>query len=50
MQDYVFALLTGYTDPPAGTEINEPQVFNAYFPVSPFACLLTYGVTLYNKY
>lgn len=30
--DYVFALLTGYTDAPAGKEINEPQVFNPYFP------------------
>ena len=33
MQDYVFALLTGYTDAPAGKDVAEPQVFNAYFPV-----------------
>jgi len=30
--DYVFALLTGYSDAPAGKEVSEPQVFNAYFP------------------
>jgi len=30
--DYVFALLTGYTDAPAGKHVAEPQVFNPYFP------------------
>lgn len=30
--DYVFALLTGYTDAPAGKEVAEPMVFNPYFP------------------
>merc|ERR1712093_962802 len=30
--DYVFALLTGYTDPPAGKQVADPMVFNPYFP------------------
>ncbi|GFU32094.1 cytochrome c1, heme protein, mitochondrial [Nephila pilipes] len=31
-EDYVFALLTGYCDPPAGVEIAEGQYYNPYFP------------------
>jgi ubiquinol-cytochrome c reductase cytochrome c1 subunit len=30
--DYIFALLTGYTDPPAGFEVPEGLNFNPYFP------------------
>lgn len=30
--DYVFSLLTGWMDPPAGVESEENQYFNAYFP------------------
>ncbi|KAG0240874.1 cytochrome c1 [Mortierella sp. GBA43] len=30
--DYVFSLLTGYMDPPAGIEIREGLNFNPYFP------------------
>ncbi|KAK9674897.1 cytochrome c1 [Basidiobolus ranarum] len=30
--DYIFALLTGYVDPPAGVEIREGLNFNPYFP------------------
>ncbi|KAG0074376.1 cytochrome c1, partial [Podila epicladia] len=30
--DYVFSLLTGYQDPPAGVEIREGLNFNPYFP------------------
>lgn len=30
--DYIMALLTGYTDPPAGKSIAETQAFNPYFP------------------
>ncbi|PWN21954.1 putative CYT1-cytochrome c1, heme protein [Microstroma glucosiphilum] len=30
--DYIFALLTGYTDPPAGVELPEGMNFNPYFP------------------
>ncbi|KAJ1970628.1 cytochrome c1 [Dimargaris xerosporica] len=30
--DYVFALLTGYHDPPAGVEIREGLNYNPYFP------------------
>ncbi|RKP07131.1 cytochrome c1, partial [Thamnocephalis sphaerospora] len=30
--DYVFALLTGYCDPPAGVEIREGLNYNPYFP------------------
>ncbi|KAL9938262.1 hypothetical protein V8E36_002885 [Tilletia maclaganii] len=30
--DYVFSLLTGYCDPPAGLEVAEGMNFNPYFP------------------
>jgi ubiquinol-cytochrome c reductase cytochrome c1 subunit len=30
--DYLFALLTGYTEPPAGVSIMKGQYYNAYFP------------------
>lgn len=30
--DYIFALLTGYSDPPAGVEIREGLNYNRYFP------------------
>jgi hypothetical protein len=32
LQDYIFALLTGYIDPPAGVEIREGMNYNPYFP------------------
>ncbi|KAF8792300.1 Cytochrome c1 like protein [Argiope bruennichi] len=31
-EDYVFSLLTGYCDPPAGVELAEGQYYNPYFP------------------
>jgi len=31
-EDYIFALLTGYVDPPAGIVLREGQYFNPYFP------------------
>lgn len=31
-EDYVFSLLTGYCDPPAGIEIREGLYYNPYFP------------------
>jgi ubiquinol-cytochrome c reductase cytochrome c1 subunit len=31
-QDYIFSLLTGYVDPPAGVEIREGLNYNPYFP------------------
>ncbi|KAG5221001.1 cytochrome c1, component of the mitochondrial respiratory chain [Salix suchowensis] len=31
-RDYVFSLLTGYIDPPAGVEIREGMNYNPYFP------------------
>lgn len=30
-EDYIFSLLTGYTDPPAGVELQEGQHYNPYF-------------------
>ncbi len=30
--DYLFSLLTGYREPPAGFEVDEPQHYNPYFP------------------
>lgn len=31
-QDYVFSLLTGYVDPPAGVTVAEGMNYNPYFP------------------
>lgn len=31
-EDYIFALLTGYTEPPAGIVLREGQYYNPYFP------------------
>jgi ubiquinol-cytochrome c reductase cytochrome c1 subunit len=31
-QDYIFSLLTGYQDPPAGVELPENMNYNPYFP------------------
>jgi len=31
-EDYVFSLLTGYCDPPAGVSVAEGQYYNPYFP------------------
>lgn len=31
-EDYIFALLTGYTDTPTGITLQEGQYFNPYFP------------------
>lgn len=30
-EDYIFALLTGYCDPPAGVALQEGQYYNPYF-------------------
>lgn len=30
--DYLYALLTGYTDPPSGFEVSEGGAYNAYYP------------------
>ena len=32
MQDYVFSILTGYCDAPAGIQLREGQNYNPYFP------------------
>lgn len=31
LQDYIFALLTGYVDPPAGVVLRDGQYYNPYF-------------------
>lgn len=31
-EDYVFSLLTGYCDPPAGVTVREGLHYNPYFP------------------
>jgi len=31
-EDYLFSLLTGYCDPPAGVELRDGQYYNPYFP------------------
>ena len=30
MQDYIFSILTGYVDTPAGVELDEGQTYNPY--------------------
>jgi ubiquinol-cytochrome c reductase cytochrome c1 subunit len=30
--DYIYSLLTGYVDPPAGVEVREGMNYNPYFP------------------
>lgn len=32
-QNYIFSLLTGYMDPPAGVTLAENQHYNPYFPL-----------------
>ena len=32
VQDYIFSLLTGYVDPPAGVKVSEGMNYNPYFP------------------
>lgn len=32
LQDYIFSLLTGYNDPPAGIEMKEGLYYHPYFP------------------
>ena len=44
-QDYVFAILTGYMDPPAGVEVKEDLYFNPYFPGQSIAM----APALYNE-
>lgn len=31
-EDYIFSLLTGYFDAPAGVQLRDGQYFNPYFP------------------
>ena len=31
-EDYIYHLLNGYCDPPAGIDLREGQNFNPYFP------------------
>lgn len=35
-EDYIFSLLTGYTDAPAGRDLQEGQNYNLYFPGGAF--------------
>jgi len=44
-EDYIFHLLTGYCDPPAGIELREGQAFNPYFP----AGALSMSPPIYNE-
>lgn len=44
-EDYVFALLTGYCDPPAGVIIREGQYYNPYFPGG----AISMAQTLFNE-
>lgn len=32
LQNYIFSLLTGYCDPPAGVQVKEDLYYNPYFP------------------
>ena len=44
-QDYVFALLTGYCDAPAGISLREGLYYNPYFPGGAIAM----AQALYNE-
>lgn len=44
-EDYVFSLLTGYHEPPAGIVLKDGQHFNPYFPGGAIGM----GQTLYNE-
>ncbi|XP_069112192.1 cytochrome c1, heme protein, mitochondrial-like [Argopecten irradians] len=44
-EDYIFSLLTGYADPPAGLELGEGQYYNPYFPGG----VLAMAPPLYNE-
>jgi len=44
-EDYIFSLLTGYCDPPAGVEVAEGQNYNPYFPGSKIGM----AAPLYNE-
>lgn len=44
-EDYIYSLLTGYCDPPAGIELREGQHFNPYFPGG----ALSMAPPLYNE-
>ncbi|KAF8884984.1 cytochrome c1, component of the mitochondrial respiratory chain [Infundibulicybe gibba] len=43
--DYIFSLLTGYIDPPAGVEIREGMNYNPYFLVAPSPWLFEFRNT-----
>lgn len=44
-EDYIYHLLNGYCDPPAGIELREGQNFNPYFPGGAIGM----GAPLYNE-
>jgi len=44
-EDYVFSILTGYMDPPAGVEVKDDLYFNPYFPGQSIAM----APALYNE-
>jgi len=44
-EDYVFALLTGYVDPPAGVVLRDGQYYNPYFPGG----AISMAQSLYNE-
>jgi ubiquinol-cytochrome c reductase cytochrome c1 subunit len=44
-EDYIFALLTGYCDPPAGIEIREGMHYNPFFPGG----AISMAKSLYNE-
>lgn len=44
-EDYVFAVLTGYVDAPAGIELREGQNYNPYFP----GCAIAMPKILFNE-
>lgn len=44
-EDYVFGLLTGFCDPPAGVEPDDTQHYNPYFPGG----LISMAPPLYNE-
>lgn len=45
MQNYIFALLTGYCDPPAGVKVPDGMHYNPYFP----GALIGMAKSLFNE-
>lgn len=47
-RNYIFSLLTGWTEPPAGISLSDQQYFNIYFPgniISMAQVMVSFNIT-----